>query len=245
MRNLDNKAADSEQSINTCKNFNEKNTPCLAQAKITDVTSKIGSDVDLEAQKDRQLKDPLLEVAELIVALKLKKLKYFERLFALFVIALWFARPLWLSQLDFKYEILDEYLSRSTGVIPSLILFLSPLLKLQHCMNTTTLKNLRNGVNLNKHDICNIGNGTKCLFGTWWFLSMCWSLWVTLFCPTALLNDRNGPIAPAIAVTSVFSICLMCHETFMSPKVNLKVYENADVEKLLQGVVQGKSEFRH
>ncbi|KAI5953928.1 hypothetical protein CANMA_004767 [Candida margitis] len=231
MKSLEDRAAKMDITNDACNKSKDNHTPFIVETSGNFYGSNEKTPlIDLEGQREAEKEDadPLREIAELIVASKMKKIKLYQKVFVWFVIALGISRSLWMFILNIRYELSEVFTSKYyLGVLSSLYIFRGVAINLQHYLITVTLRNLQNSNDLNQHNVCNIGCLPRLMFGIGYSLSISWSLWVALFCP--------------LSEVMFLIIIVLCCSALISLKVN-KVDDNADVEELLQKVVQGKSE---
>lgn len=194
-------------------------------------------DTDLERQMSTIQDDRLLEIAKLIVALKYRKVRI-GRTVILVVAFVIFTGYSWLVVSSPGLFPFAGY-ALILQLVTSLLYFVTLSQNRQHYITTVVVRNLRNGINLNKHDICKIGLVPQLLF-----LSACaltyFSVAFVFFCPTAFSGPCEALILPFTTVLLIFITNLCCSRTLFGPRIDCAV-DTEDIETLLQEVIQGKS----
>ena len=193
-------------------------------------------DTDLELQMSTIQDDRLLEIAKLIVALKYRKVRI-GRTVILVVAFVIFTGYSWLVVSSPGLFPFAGY-ALILQLVTSLLYFVTLSQNRQHYI-TTVVRNLRNGINLNKHDICKIGLVPQLLFLLACALTY-FSVVFVFFCPTAFSGPCEALILPFTTVLLIFITNLCCSGTFFGPRIDCAV-DTEDRETLLQEVIQGKS----
>lgn len=197
----------------------------------------LSSDVDLESQMSTVQDDRLLEIAKLIVALKFRSIRIC--LDVLLVAACVLFTGFLCVVIYYPQIITFSGSGLILQLVTSLLYFVTLSQNRQHYITTVVVRNLRNGINLNKHDICKIGLVPQLLFLLACALTY-FSVVFVFFCPTAFSGPCEALILPFTTVLLIFITNLCCSGTFFGPRIDCAV-DTEDIETLLQEVIQGKS----
>ncbi|KAI5957557.1 hypothetical protein KGF57_003251 [Candida theae] len=182
MRSLDNKWLEQEARSITQHSSIHREEPTEVEYETFIDEKRSSSHMDLEAQTYNVHVDHLFEIAESIVALKHRKFRICADAVmgsspVVMLIFFWFLiHASTMADLAHYFKWLEAFVS--------LVHLMGFGLNLQYYRTTVAVKNLRDGVNLNKHDICKLGTIPRLIVG-----AVCFSVLFSILHALSCLDD--------------------------------------------------------